>query len=298
VASPTPDTLIKYCSANTAQQILSDQTLRWSAPQLFNDPFELNCKSPLNFEPGELLQAAVHASSAMIFSPHSPSGSSPLVTAIRRWRDEERFDSPEEAHGVLEELLGQVVEARQKTLEKILEDWRQFSGQLRICSFSARHDIFACWQRFSDQHKGVALRFQADSYTALAKPLAVRYSDDCPEITSLKDELSTLITGRKHNPQAQFQDHFLSKAKSCNLEKEWRCFYRQPNNGSPESEQDYCHRPFKEEELEAAYLGVAIGKKDKQQLLELLQSRYPDAKIYQAIKVSGRYELKFNRLNK
>jgi hypothetical protein len=39
--------LFKYTSAQTAASILLRKKLRWSAPELFNDPFEF--KSPFQF---------------------------------------------------------------------------------------------------------------------------------------------------------------------------------------------------------------------------------------------------------
>ena len=46
----TPETLIKYASADTAKLILSNQTLRWSSPELFEDPRELRADPQLPFD--------------------------------------------------------------------------------------------------------------------------------------------------------------------------------------------------------------------------------------------------------
>jgi len=42
--------LFKYATAETARSILLSGSLRWSAPELFNDPFEFKNLFALGFE--------------------------------------------------------------------------------------------------------------------------------------------------------------------------------------------------------------------------------------------------------
>src|SRR5690625_4800693 len=100
-----PETLAKYCTAEAAGKILSSRQLRWHGPHLLGDPFELTHQSPLGFDPATLLDAAIRTATAMIFARELPRSNSPLMAVVRRWREEERFDSQEEAEEVLTELL-------------------------------------------------------------------------------------------------------------------------------------------------------------------------------------------------
>ena len=70
----TPETLIKYASADTAKLILSNQTLRWSSPELFEDPWELRAAPQLPFAHLSVNQAMLKTASAMIFTRDLPSG--------------------------------------------------------------------------------------------------------------------------------------------------------------------------------------------------------------------------------
>ena len=156
------DSLIKFTDRDAAARILTDRKLRWSAPDLFNDPFELSSRSGLNFDTHTLLDSTIKLASSMIFAPEQPKGDSPLINAIRRWREEERFGSAEEAHGVLRELLGKMVDYRQAQLEVAQAKWQEYVRQVRICAFCARPDNVTAWELFADNHRGVAIRFSPD----------------------------------------------------------------------------------------------------------------------------------------
>src|SRR5690625_4449385 len=96
-----PETLARYCTAEAAGKILSSRQRRWHGPHLLADPFELTHQSRLGFDPATLLDAAIRTATAMIFARELPRSNSPLMAVVRRWREEERFDSQEEAEEVL-----------------------------------------------------------------------------------------------------------------------------------------------------------------------------------------------------
>lgn len=301
MAAHTPETLVKYCTADTAQKILSSQTLRWSAPHHYSDPFELTHETQLNFDPHVLLQAAIKMASAMIFGKDAPRGATPLMAAIRRWRDEERFASPEEAEDVLRELLSQVVDQRQAVLDQVMTDWRKFSRTLRICSFSAKPDNLSAWQNFSDNHRGVAIRFQSGEFTALPKPCKVEYSTVRPEITTLKEQMAAVMNSERVVPQEHFFEKFTCKPATSAGEQEWRCFQQVKENLSATSNGDqagYNDIKFERSEITAVYFGAFTPIKIKREIFDLVKDKYSQAKIFQAKAVSGKYEIEFERITK
>ena len=296
-----PETLVKYCTATTAQKILSSQTLRWAAPHQFSDPFELNHQTQLNFDPHVLLQAAIKMASAMIFGKDAPRGATPLMAAIRRWRDEERFASPEEAEDVLRELLSQVVDQRQAVLDQVMTDWRKFARTLRICSFTAKPDNLASWQNFADHHRGVAIRFQSGEFTALPKPRKVEYSTVRPEITTLKEQMSAIMNNERVVPQEHFFEKFTVKPSTSAGEQEWRCFHQEDEGLSATSNADqvaHSDIKFERSEITAVYFGAFTPPKIKREIFDLVKEKYSQAKIFQAKAVSGKYEIEFERITK
>jgi len=296
-----PDTLAKFCSAATAEKILSAQRLRWSAPHLLFDPFELTHQTQLNFDPLTLLEGAIRTATGMIFSREDPKSRSALATVIRRWRDEERFASPEEAEEVLKELMARMVDQRQISIEETMADWRRFTRELRTCCFSAKPDNLPSWQRYADNHQGVALRFQCGEFTALPEPKPVEYSPNRPEITTFKEQINAILHHEDVNAQDRFLQKFLVKPPMAGDEHEWRCFYHAKDQASSRENDDalwYDDRPFEKSGLSSVYLGAFMPNSDKQRITSLVQDQYPNANIFQAQPIPGKYEIEFTRLKK
>lgn len=294
-----PDTLSKYTDVTTAGHILQSNCLRWSAPALYRDPFELNHRTNLSFEPQTLLSSVIRTACGMIFAREDPRGASPLTQVIRRWRDEERFASPEEAEEVLQELMARMVDQRQSELDEMMSDWRRYTRSLRVCSFSAKADNLTAWQYFADSHRGAVLKFQCGENTTLTSPQQVQYHPARPEITSLKEQLNVVLHNEKLHSQDFFAEKFLCKQPAAKGEQEWRCFFNVDSAEAAKStdEKDwYSDRPFAAEELRAVYFGAFMKTEDKQQLLATLKHRYPSTKVFQAEAVAGKYEISFNRI--
>lgn len=297
-----PETLSKFCTADAAARILTSRTLRWSSPHLLGDPFELDHRTGLAFDPHMLLDEVVRSTIAMIFSPTPPHGNSPLINGIRRWRDDGRFETPAEAEAssALLELLSKLVDQRQVDIDTLMADWRRFTRHLRICSFSAKPDNLSCWQRHADNHRGAVVRFHVhelgvnpDVEDAL-RPM--EYRQIRPEITTIKEQLNAAIYHERPNLQAGFLDKLLCKSAIASSEQEWRCFYHALNESSSKSTNDmdwFDDRPFAGQAVSAIYLGAYMSVEDKKTLLDLQQEFYPRARIFQAQPVHGKYDIEF-----
>ncbi|WP_111640374.1 DUF2971 domain-containing protein [Marinimicrobium alkaliphilum] len=296
-----PDTLSKYCTADTALKILQSQRLRWSAPHLLGDPFELHHRTTLTFDPHSLLDAAIQTATAMIFSRDAPVGNSPLTTVVRRWRDEDRFSSQEEAEEVLRDLMARMVDKRQEAIDEMMADWRRFTRHLRIVSFSAKPDNLACWQRFADSHRGAVIRMHCGGYTNLKEPHAVEYRANRPEISSLKEQLNAVLHNEQPKVQHSFGDKFLVKPQLASTEQEWRCFHNAEHEASSRENDDslwYDDRPFERADISAVYFGAFMPSEDKRKLWDLLKEQYADARVFQAEPAPGKYEVAFKRITR
>lgn len=299
VVEHPPESLIKYCTARSAEQILATRSLRWNAPHLFADPFELNYESELTFDPESLMQTAIKSVTAMIFAKEAPRGNSPLLTAMRRWRGEERFASPEEAAQVLKDLLGQMVDQRLNAIDQVMADWRHFARNLRICCFSAKPDIPSAWRLFADNHRGVAIRFQCGDDTSLPNPVKVEYRSTRPEITSLKEQLNAVIHSENVAPQESFSERYMTKAPFCREEREWRCFHNATNEASSNEAEDsvwFDDLPFEARELTSIYLGSCYPPEHRQRIVDWLKDNYSHTKLFQAKVATGKYDIEFERI--
>jgi hypothetical protein len=296
VNSKQPTSLVKFATADSAVRILSQSSLRWSAPSLFKGPFELNHRSNVNFDSKALLIACVKATLGLIFSRDEPSGNSPLIKAVRRWRAEERFNSEDEASDVLSELLSSMVRQREPEMLQIMRDWIKYSSRLRILCLTESHDEPSLWDRYGDGHTGVAIRLATGEDTSLEKPMAVSYSDRKPQISSLKEQMDILMNSAEVTVQEGFEEKFLCKSKSASREKEWRVL-RTLKDEPPADNQWFEEVSFQSQEVKAVYFGAAMADDKKAELNTLLARQFPKVKIFQAKAFSDKFELDFERTN-
>lgn len=294
-----PDTLAKYCTVDSALTTLQTQTLRWCAPYLLGDPFELSHRSTLAFDPKSLLDHVVRAACGMIFAREEPRGNSPLATVIRRWRGEERFASPEEAEEVIEELMARMVDQRLAELDDLMSEWRQYTRHLRILTLSAKHDNLSCWQYQAERHTGAALRFRMGEDSTFGTPEPVRYGLHRPEITTLKEQLNAVLYQERVEAQLYFQNKFLYQPQISKHEQQWRCFFSatdEPSTKQADDQQWFDERVFDLDELEAVYLGANMQTEHKQAIVDILATDYPSVKVFQASIIPGRYDIEFGRV--
>lgn len=294
MSSDSVSSLVKFCTIDTGIKILSSQALRWSAPHLFSDPFELHYQTPLDLSRDGLLEVMLREALILLFGPEVPSGRhNRLVNIMARWREQERFCDEQEADTVLRELLGQIATIQARQLDEYLEEWRGFTLNIRIASFSEKPGNIVAWQRFAANHRGIALRFNCGDDTALPNPQRVTYHQQAPLITNLQEQLEVLYGRRSAPTSADFLDKLLLKGRHDQLEQEWRCVDKTIELEDEDHEQCYDIRKFPAHELRAIYFGVFTPEHDKQHIGKLVRANYPTAKIYQSVAAQGRYELEF-----
>lgn len=297
---PTVDDILaltKFCDIETGLKILNSQSLRWSAPHLFNDPFELNYRTTTDASGDALTAGLVKEAINLLFGAGEPRGkSNRLVAAIARWRDEERFASEEEAESVLQQLLGQLAHQQQETIDQYLRDWRAFASSVRICCFCDKPTNMAAWQRYGGNHSGIALKFTAGEDTILPDPRKVSYSTSPPQITSLREQVD-IAYGRAQPPGPEgFPDKLLGRNRDNNAEREWRCFDQQPHADGEDDQLWYLDKTFKPHELKGIYLGLAMAPEHRDTVLELARRDYKNSRVFQAQAVPGKYEIDFVQL--
>lgn len=294
MAADAVSSLIKFCTIDAGVKILSSQTLRWSAPHLFDDPFELHYESHPDVSAAGLLDVLLREALIMLFGPDVPTGRhNRLVNIMARWREQQRFCDEDEAQEVLRELLGQIAEIQARQVNEYMAQWQRFARNSRIACFAEKPHNVACWQRFAERHRGIALRFECGEDTGLPKPQRVNYQGYAPVVTSRQEQLEA-IYGKRSAPTANdFPAKFLIKGRHDHLEQEWRCF-----DTVESDEKDpalwFDLRKFPAHELRAVYFGALTAEADKELIGKLMRSNYPTAKIYQGTIVPGRYEIEFS----
>lgn len=290
--------LTKFCDIDSGLKILNSQSLRWSAPHLLRDPFELHYRSTADFTPETLLKAVIKEAISMLFGAREPSGkSNRIVAAIARWREEERFASEEEADAVLNQLLGQMLSQQQPQIDQYLSEWQQFARAVRICCFCDKPSNQTAWRVYADNHQGIALKFSAGEDSALADPRRVSYSQQPPEITTKAEQVGVLYGKNTPPTRESFIDKLLSKNRECSQEREWRCFELAKGDQSEDDQLWYNDKTFKANELKALYLGLGISASDRDTVLDLMHKHFRNTRIFQAVTQAGSYDVDFVQVN-
>lgn len=286
-----PKHLIKYVSADAGLAILSSQSLLWSSPNHYSSPFEMNGKCAIPFSSKELLDATVKLSTSLIFSDEKPKGETPLMTAINRWRDEGRFNSPQEAENVLKDLLGRMVSQKEEQLHASLQKWQMFVESVRTCCFCASPDLPLAWEKFADQHKGIAISVIPDAENGLEQVQPVQYTSERPQLTTLKEQINQLLYNLAVNPNQRFPKNLLSKPSFLSEEREWRALM--PKNASFRKTDDPCRdeKMLTKGSIRAIYLGLNSDEATRNAVKAACSNMEKHPKLYQIMIAKNQFKL-------
>lgn len=166
----------KYMSANTARIVLTNRSLRWSSPILFNDPFDVPRELSFGIEPDEVVRASAQKIAQLIEGPPEDTSQfgyklSLVVDAAKRGISE----------GLKAELLSgleQVVASHHPTgesMNELRELWRTWLPNHRILCLTESPAHAAMWYHYANKYNGVVLEFKCidelDSAWLAARPV-------------------------------------------------------------------------------------------------------------------------------
>jgi len=279
----------KYYSITSGLKTLKEGRIKWSSPYIFNDPFDNQCNilfdgniNDLNDVTSQILQEYL----------------------LGNKKHEYKFDSKisfimKQLETVPKEYVPKIIGlAKQQNVytEDMLNSYKnnfnnRFKELMRdssIFCFSEDYDNILMWSHYAEEHTGIVINFKdyppADSPIKLAKK--VKYTDILPTF-SIKDILYKNITIE------QIHDAFtLTKAKCWEYEKEWRIVTSMRN---PLDTFEII--PFDLHEVQNVYLGCRIQPEAENQVINIIKTKYPWAKIYKGHKSSTKFALEFSLLN-
>lgn len=276
----TPQQLTKYLTKDAGIDALESQSLLWSSPNAFTSPFEMNGRYLLPFSGSELLNAAVKVSCSLIFSELKATGDTPIVAAINRWKDEDRFETPEEAKSVLSDLLAKMIAHKEEELHKTLLKWQQFVESIRVCCLCKSADNPSAWAQFAENHQGIAITLNTTEENGLVHAHPVHYSQDRIHITSIKEQMGNLIYGHTSHPHQRFAKNLLYKPTFCTQESEWRVINPSNDNFIKTQHPDKDKKPLTPGSIASVYLGVNATTQTCNTVIKAAKNLQPAPKIY------------------
>lgn len=291
MAAETPEHLYLYCDFEQGLHALKEGKIEWQSPASLNEALSLDQDSEFSFNKDSFLKAAIKVASSLIFGREVPKGETPIIAAIRRWRDAQRFSTPEEAQPVLKELLGKMIDHRMSELDQLRADWSEFCKKLRILSFREKPDNLEAWFTQAENGAGVVLRLAVGEETSFPNTHAVEYSLERPEITSMKEQMACVYYNQKDKSRESFESKFLVKAPIYRTQKEWRSSRIENafSSNDPLSWKEALS--FESSDLKAIYFGPHTSDEAKEALSKALKTGWPNAKKHQVQFNKGKFSL-------
>lgn len=292
-----PKHLVKYLDAQAGIKAIESQSLLWSSPNCFNSPFEMNGLCEIPFANNELLDATVKVASSLIFSDERAKGDTPLITAINRWRDEDRFETPQEAKAVLKDLLGKMVEQKEEQLHITLQKWQQFIESIRVCCFCNSANIATAWGQFADNHQGIAISIKPDEENGLNHAQPIHYNKERTQITTIKEQMGSLLYNHSNQPNQRFAKNILQKPDFLKNECEWRTLSPKDNSFRQSDIPDKDEKMLTPSSISAVYLGINCSDSTKKQALCAIKNITPTPKFFQCELSKNTYQIEYKTIS-
>lgn len=284
----------KYTSAETAIKILESQSVRYSSPILFNDPFDVQSGLHYEFDTSSFPDKFMDSIEQLVLAPERPQVSEIGDfgrTILFMWERKATHGYPKE--GIRALFKGPFAALRDRMLELQEEFqsmwWRDFLPRLRLFSVCEEKDNLLMWSHYAKYHTGVVFEFRVmpelDNPLCVAKP--VHYRSSPPALLTWKEFFDHAIH-RRPIDQTELLQYAYFKSDVWSYEKEWRVFDLLP---TPEKDL-FSFYPLREGEIEAVYFGCRIDPVIRARLIELL-ARHPSAALYQGGKSADYFGLSF-----
>ena len=272
----------KYTTADTAIAVLKTQTLRWSSPLTFNDPFDVP-REWTGFTPAELFEAF-----AARFALYLRGEARPGTDAAGKWLAVMKPRLKENSEAVLLSELRVFLQlfARDRT-EKASEEfraaWREKVPGMRILCFSEDPSSAAMWAHYAKGHTGIVLQFETsderDSSWLLAQPVIYRVAK--PSLPNAETWARALLGEITLDWDEFLREYYFVKHQDWSYEREHRVVSaKKPTETAADLFADYVFHPA---DLTSIVLGAKTEPKDEAIIRDLVKKHYSHARIYSVL---------------
>jgi len=208
--SSSPGRFYKYMKASTAKIVLENNSLRWSSPTLFNDPFDLQFDLHLEFNSdrvaNRLLQRFVDVYTGRA-QPASGSRFDDNAKLLRVMMPDLREETVRKEN---RSAIYAAIRAIEEGLPKLHDELRATLAPRKILCLSEMPDNLLMWAHYAENHTGAVIELsylEEGTYASTwgaAKP--VRYGADMPRLADEEGLVRTLLGQGTVATAEQFQD--------------------------------------------------------------------------------------------
>jgi Protein of unknown function (DUF2971) len=268
----------KYMSADVARLVLTNRTLRWSSPTLFNDPFDVPRELSFGITPDALVQALARKMVQLIENP--PDDTTRLEPMLRVIIETVKKGISAESRNEMLSGLRDVSSWHRpegRSMDEMRDLWKSWLPDHRILCLTESASHTAMWYHYADKYRGVVLEFlcidELDSAWLAAQP--VTYPEPRPQIYTADGWAEIMCLRQDLAVQSILHTATYTKSPDWRYESEWRLasFKRPTDTGH------FTDYKFDRQELGAVYLGPLIPPEDRLSL-RLAAGAFPSAKLW------------------
>jgi hypothetical protein len=289
-----PKVLYKYTTFEVGMKILESQTIRFSHPKHFNDPYD--CNMPIVLKQKYKLTKDYFIRFAQGLKEHPKKelfkniNVDNLIRLLLSANDEVPFSAEE-------------------FIQSVFAYW---VNKMRILSLSESKDNPLMWGHYAENNSGIVIEFDTKLmfFDYVNK---VRYSKKVPKIDNI---IIDDMFSEKRETFGEYSKLFLTKNINWKYEKEYRCLYdvelvfnyistnvpsikeSHPNFYKElEYQNDFIHQPFFSRCVNNIYIGLNANIIDENKIINLAKNKYPNTKIYKANLSKKEFKIEFNPIN-
>lgn len=287
-----PKVLYKYTTFETGLKILETQTIRFSNPTTFNDPYD--CNIPIK------LKDSVDLDSDFFIT---------LNNQIREYTNSDTLikDKLDKELEILKNSKEKLKINANIFLNKILT---HFKEDMRVLSLSNTNSNLLMWGHYTKNHTGIAIGFDT-SYKFFRNVIKIKYKKEQPR---LGKSLINDLTLKSPKALEELRLFFHTKSFDWRYEQEYRCeiginnlyneFLSTPSFITMfpaffkeiENKNNFVHPYITPECVKAIYLGSRINISNEQKIINIVQNKYTRAKIYKAFLSDTEFKIKFKEI--
>lgn len=273
-----PSLLYKYTASATAEAILRTGRLRWSSPELFNDPAEFQrlprfdppLKESLNALPRILVDAALgrfQIDEARLFGLARQMYGMIKFGLAHGMQPEDFLEGAPDETRELDRMHSELIRSHFGTA---------FIRQARVMCLTANSSNPAMWANYAGNHSGCLLGFRhvPEENTPFTEAKSVSYISEPPVLCS---GIDFYLYADKYTIGKRVIDVICyTKRIEWQYEQEWRAITWRTNEGDAL----FGDYPFLPRELESLTFGLKTTSEVQARLTALVASKYPECVIY------------------
>jgi hypothetical protein len=283
-------------SLETALKVIANQSLRWSSPLKFNDPFDHQIGFTFEFDGKEIGQAVHREMERIVFGGKKEFQEPSLLTQLALHLQGISDRLPKDA--IMEDFAKaalNIADNFQHHVARLHSAIQEHLSHSRVLCISERNDNVVMWSHYAEEHRGVVLKLRCidELDNTLLAARQVVYSRQFPMFPSLEQYARHLTGEEPLNLTALSWDIAFTKHSDWAYEKEWRVHMPLLNEPPGDGYTLFKKHPSV---FGAVYLGCRMAREDRDRVLAAVEEHIPHAQAFQAKRSETSFDIAFEEV--